>query len=49
VGLVPDNAENDAIVILGKKLQPAVITAMGLLAAAVASVGLLLLALGIGS
>lgn len=38
-----------AIVIRGKKLQPAVITAAGLLAAAIASVGLLLLTLGIGS
>jgi len=37
------------IVIRGKRLQPAVITAAGLLAAAVASVGLLLLTLGIGS
>ena len=38
-----------AIVIRGKKLHPAVITAAGLLAAAVASVGLLFLTLGIGS
>jgi fumarate reductase subunit C len=37
------------IVIRGKRVQPAVITAAGLLAAAVASVGLLLLTLGIGS
>ena len=37
------------IVMRGKRLQPAVITAAGLLAAAVASVGLLLLTLGIGS
>jgi fumarate reductase subunit C len=37
------------IVIRGKNLQPAVITAAGLVAAAVASVGLLLLTLGIGS
>jgi fumarate reductase subunit C len=38
-----------AIVVRGKKLQPAVITAAGLLAAAVTSVALLLLTLGIGS
>ena len=37
------------IVVGGKRLQPAVITATGLLAAAVASVGLLLLTLGVGS
>ena len=37
------------IVMRGKRLQPAVITAAGLLAAAVASAGLLLLTLGIGS